>query len=147
MQTALAFGVGLIFGTGLLLAGMSNTAKVLNFFDFAGHWDPSLGLVMGSALTVTAIGYWLVLQRDRPLLAPRFIIPGAKQIDLQLIAGSAVFGVGWGLSGFCPGGLIPALGLGRAEPFIFFAGLLIGLTATRTARSWSHRRRAAPARI
>jgi uncharacterized protein len=145
MRTALAFGIGLIFGTGILLAGMANPAKVLNFFDFAGHWDPSLALVMASALTVTALGYRLVFWRDRPLLAPRFAVPTARQIDPRLIAGSAIFGLGWGLSGFCPGGLIPALGLGRGEPLIVFAGLLIGLMGTRAVRNRESRRRTAAA--
>jgi uncharacterized protein len=145
MQTLLAFGIGLIFGTGILLAGMANPAKVLNFFDFAGHWDPSLALVMASALTVTALGYRLVFWRGRPLLAPRFAVPAAPQIDRPLIAGSAIFGLGWGLSGFCPGGLIPALGLGRGEPLIVFAGLLIGLIGTRAIRNRESRRRTAAA--
>jgi uncharacterized membrane protein YedE/YeeE len=90
---------------------------------------------VGGALLVTAIGYATVFQWRRPALAPAFYVPGARRIDLALIAGSAVFGIGWGLSGFCPGGLIPVLGIGRAEPLIFFAGLLIGLTATRLARA------------
>ena len=135
MRTLLAFAIGLLFGLGLIIAGMTNPAKILNFFDLAGAWDPSLAFVMGAALAVTAIGYRLVFRRGRPLLAARFFVPGAGRIDMPLIAGSAVFGIGWGLSGFCPGGLIPALGLGRAEPFIVFAGLLIGLTATRLWRA------------
>lgn len=145
MQILITFIIGLIFGTGILVGGMANPAKVLNFFDFAGNWDPSLAFVMGGALAVTAIGYWLVFQRDRPVLAPRFNVPAARQIDLQLIAGSAVFGIGWGLSGFCPGGLIPALGVGRAEPVIFFAGLLSGLIGTRLVRAWINKRQTVPA--
>ena len=139
MQVIYAFAIGQVFGLGILISGVANPVKVLNFFDFAGNWDPSLGYVMGSALVVTAIGYKLVLSRKRPVFALRFTIPSAKQIDLQLIGGSIVFGIGWGISGFCPGGLIPALGLGRIEPFIFFAGLLAGLIATRSWRAWRYR--------
>lgn len=135
MQTMLAALIGLIFGLGILVAGMGNPAKVLNFFDVAGTWDPSLALVMGGALAVTAIGYGFVLRWPRPMLAPRFSIPATRTIDAALIAGSAVFGIGWGLSGFCPGGLVPVLGLGRTEPLFFFAGLLAGLTATRIVRA------------
>jgi uncharacterized membrane protein YedE/YeeE len=135
MQALLAFLIGLIFGTGILVSGMGNPAKVLNFFDFAGTWDPSLALVMGGALAVTAIGYRFVLGWPRPLLSPRFHLPVLTKIDTPLIAGSAVFGIGWGLSGFCPGGLVPVLGLGRIEPLLFFAGLIAGLTATRMTRA------------
>lgn len=140
MQIVFAFGIGLIFGLGILISGMANPAKVLNFFDVAGNWDPSLAFVMGGALIVTAIGYGLVLSRKRPVFAPRFNVPAAKHVDLPLIAGSAVFGIGWGLGGFCPGGLVPALGIGRIEPFIFFAGMLGGLIATRSWRAWRHSR-------
>lgn len=145
MKTLLAFGIGLIFGMGILIGGMSNPMKVLNFFDFAGQWDPSLAFVMGGALTVTAIGYRLIWQMDRPVLAAQFQVPAVRRIDLPLIAGSALFGIGWGISGFCPGGLLPALGFGRAEPALFFAGLLIGLTGTRMARAWINQRQAAAA--
>jgi uncharacterized membrane protein YedE/YeeE len=135
MQVISAAIAGLIFGLGILLSGMSNPAKVLNFFDIAGSWDASLAFVMGGAVLVTSIGYALTFQRPRPVFAARFNVPGARHIDLPLIAGSAVFGIGWGLSGFCPGGLIPVLGIGRAEPLIFLAGLLLGLTATRLVRA------------
>lgn len=135
MQIIFAAVIGLIFGLGILISGMGNPAKVLNFFDVAGTWDPSLALVMGGALTVTAIGYGFVLAWPKPVLAPYFSIPAIRTIDAALVVGSAVFGIGWGLSGFCPGGLIPVLGLGRTEPLLFFAGLLAGLIATRIARA------------
>jgi hypothetical protein len=135
MQIISAFIIGVVFGLGILISGMANPAKVLNFFDVAGSWDPSLAFVMGGALAVTAIGYRVVLAWRRPLLAARFNVPSATRIDAALIAGAAIFGVGWGLSGFCPGGLIPVLGLGRGEPLIFFAGLVAGLTGTRLLRA------------
>jgi uncharacterized protein len=134
MQIIVALPIGILFGLGILISGMSNPAKVLNFFDVAGNWDPSLALVMGSALMVTAIGYRLILRKDRPLLADRFSLPTSTRLDPALIGGSAVFGLGWGLTGICPGGLIPVLAIGRVEPLIFFVGLLAGLIATRVVR-------------
>lgn len=131
MQILTALVVGLVFGTGILVSGMANPAKVLNFFDVAGHWDPSLAFVMGGALTVTAIGYRIVLGRGKPVLAERFSLPTARAITTPLIAGSAIFGLGWGLAGFCPGGLLPVLAIGRTEPLIFFAGMIAGLIAAR----------------
>jgi uncharacterized membrane protein YedE/YeeE len=142
MQVISAAIAGLVFGLGILMSGMSNPAKVLNFFDFAGTWDPSLAFVMGGALLVTATGYALAGRFRRPAFAVSFNLPGTRPIDAALIAGAAVFGVGWGLAGFCPGGLIPVLGVGRVEPAIFFAGLVIGLTGARFAR-WRLQARAA----
>ncbi len=133
LRTVFAFAIGLLFGTGIFLAGMANPAKVLNFFDLAGTWDPSLAFVMGGALTVTAIGYRLVFRMPHPLLAQSFSLPTRKDLDTKLVAGSAIFGIGWGIGGFCPGGLVPALGLGRAEPVIMGVGILIGMIAYRAA--------------
>lgn len=126
---------GLVFGLGIVISGMGNPAKVINFFDLAGSWDPSLAFVMASALAVTAVGYRVVFKWKRPIFADGFHIPGVTRIDMPLIAGSAVFGIGWGLSGFCPGGLIPVLGIGRAEPLIFLGALLVGIVGTRVLRS------------
>lgn len=134
MRILSAFAIGLLFGLGILLSGMINPAKVLNFFDVAGTWDPSLAFVMGGALTVTAAGYQLLFRKTRaPVMAPRYLVPTRKDIDLKLIGGAAVFGTGWGLSGFCPGGLVPALGLGQSEPWIAFAAILAGMFAARAA--------------
>ena len=146
MPIILAAAIGLIFGLGILISGMGNPAKVLNFFDVAGSWDPSLAFVMGGALTVTAIGYALVLRWPRPLLAPRFNLPSATAINARLVIGSAVFGIGWGLSGFCPGGLIPVLGIGGIQPLLFLAGLLTGLAGTKFYLARSQGRKAVPAR-
>lgn len=126
-----AFAIGLVFGTGILIAGMANPAKVLNFFDLAGTWDPSLAFVMGGALVVTAIGYRLVFQMPHPVLAGQFSLPNRSDLDRKLLAGSAVFGIGWGLSGFCPGGLIPALGLGQFAPTVTAAGIMAGMLAVK----------------
>lgn len=135
MQRTITAGLaGLVFGTGMALSGMSNPAKVLNFFDFAGNWDPSLALVMAGALLVTAVGYRFVLRRDKPIVEARFHLPTARKLDTPLLAGSAIFGVGWGISGFCPGGAIPALGLAEPSAWIFVGTMLAGIVAARSIR-------------
>ncbi|CAN7600840.1 DUF6691 family protein [Devosia sp. LjRoot3] len=143
-RTLIAGVVGLIFGTGIALSGMANPAKVLNFFDIAGTWDPSLAFVMGGALLVTAIGYRLVFRRAKPVCETKFHVPTNRKPDLPLIAGSAVFGIGWGISGFCPGGAIPALGLGEASAWAFVGAMLVGIFAARSIRL-AHGQRLAPA--
>lgn len=122
-----AAAIGLVFGIGIVVSGMANPAKVLNFFDVFGSWDPSLMLVMGSALTVTFIGYRFVLKRPTPKFDVKFHLPSKRDIDLPLVAGSAVFGIGWGIAGFCPGGAIPALGSGEPAPIIFVAAMAGGI--------------------
>lgn len=128
-----ALAIGLIFGTGIAVSGMANPAKVLNFFDVAGAWDPSLAFVMGGALIVTAIGYAFVLKRPAPVLDRRFHLPTRRDIDMRLVAGSAGFGIGWGIAGFCPGGAIPALGLGHAEAWLFVGSMVAGIVLARLA--------------
>lgn len=129
------FLVGIVFGLGIAISGMADPAKVLNFFDIAGSWDPSLLVVMFSALATTAIGYRLVFRRGQPFLDASFHLPSAGRIDAPLVLGSAVFGVGWGIAGFCPGGAIPALGLGRMEPVIFVLAMGVGIFVARTFRN------------
>lgn len=131
IRTVSAFLIGLVFGTGLLLSGMADPSKVLNFFDVAGSWDPSLAFVMGGALLVAAIGYRLVLSRPAPVLASSFSLPAVTTLDARLLGGAALFGIGWGIAGFCPGGVVPALGLGRIEPFVFAAALVGAIGAVR----------------
>ena len=134
LRTIIAGLIGLVFGTGMAISGMANPAKVLNFFDFAGNWDPSLALVMVGAVLVTAIGYRFVLRRGKPVLETRFHLPTGRKLDLPLLAGSAIFGIGWGISGFCPGGAIPALGLGEQSAWTFVGTMLAGIAAARTVR-------------
>lgn len=134
MRVFSGFIVGLIFGVGIAVSGMINPAKVLNFFDVAGTWDPSLAFVMGGALITTALGYRLVLRRDAPVIEATFQLPTARGIDARLIGGSAVFGVGWGIAGFCPGAAVPALGSGKWEVALFVAALLAGLWVARMIR-------------
>jgi hypothetical protein len=132
MRFAIIYVIGLIFGIGISISGMANPAKVINFFDVAGSWDPSLAFVMGGAVVVTFIGYRLVFRRARPVMDTRFHLPTATRIDARLIGGSALFGVGWGIAGFCPGGALPALGTGRIEVFAFVGALIAGILIART---------------
>lgn len=137
MRFLFVFLIGALFGTGIALSGMANPAKVLNFFDLAGSFDPSLAFVMAGALSVAAPGYALLFRmRQKPLFDQSFRLPGASAIDAKLIGGSAIFGIGWGIAGFCPGASIPALGLGHTSAAIFVAALLVGiLIARRLARA------------
>lgn len=133
MRLLSTFVIGLIFGTGIVLSGMGNPAKVINFFDVAGTWDPSLILVMGGALVTTFVGYRLVLRRPAPVMAPKFYLPTSKVIDARLVGGSALFGVGWGISGFCPGGALPMIGTGNMDVLIFIAAMVAGIAVARLA--------------
>jgi uncharacterized protein len=128
--------LGLVFGVGIAISGMIDPAKIINFFDIAGTWDPSLAFVMAGGLAVSLPGYRLVFGRRRPLFADGFSLPDISNIDASLIGGSALFGLGWGLSGFCPGGAIPALGLGRTEPFLFVGGMVAGMALARGFKSF-----------
>ncbi|MEL6318128.1 MAG: DUF6691 family protein [Pseudomonadota bacterium] len=131
MKLAFAVLSGLIFGTGIAVSGMMDPAKVLNFFDVAGAWDPSLAFVMGGALIVTFVGYRLSWRRGAPLFGGRFQLPTSTAIDRKLVGGSALFGVGWGIAGFCPGAAIPALGTGRWEVALFLAAVVVGFLLRR----------------
>lgn len=144
MKLLSAFAIGLLFGCGILISGMGDPAKVLNFFDVAGTWDPSLAFVMGGALLVTAIGYRLVFRMNTPLLAQGFNLPSRTDLDAKLIGGSAVFGIGWGLSGFCPGGLVPVLGLGM-EPLLTAGAIVAGIFTARWMIALGHRQQPAKA--
>ena len=131
MKQIFALISGLIFGLGLIISGMANPAKVLNFLDLFGSWDPSLAFVMGGALVVAGIGYRLVWRRNAPLFAGRFQVPTGTEIDMKLVGGSALFGIGWGIAGFCPGAAIPALGTGRWEVLLFLAAVIVGFWLRR----------------
>lgn len=132
MQIALSLVAGLIFGLGLVVSGMSDPAKVKNFLDLFGSWDPSLAFVMGGAVAVTAIGYRLAFQRSAPLFDPQFHRPTVTKIDTRLIAGSALFGIGWGLSGFCPGPAVVAIPLLAPGTLAFVPAMLAGMLVART---------------
>ncbi len=130
-RAIIAFLTGLLFGVGLLVSQMTNPAKVVGFLDITGRWDPSLALVMGGAVAVFGVAYWLSRSRHTPLLAPRFVEPEAGSITRQLVVGSALFGVGWGLSGFCPGPAIVSAGFGDSRVWVFVAAMVGGMLVFR----------------
>lgn len=125
--------IGLIFGAGLVISGMADPAKVTNFLDLFGSWDPSLAFVMGGAVVVAFFGYRVVLSRPAPLVGGNFHLPTSTAIDSRLVVGPAIFGLGWGLSGFCPGPALTGLGLGQAGTLAFVPAMLIGMWAARLA--------------
>jgi len=137
MAVLLQFVIGLIFGLGLILSGMANPAKVLNFLDFAairtGAWDASLAFVMAAAIAVTFAGFKLVLRRSRPVFGEKFHLPTREDIDARVIAGPAIFGIGWGLVGFSPGAGIAALAFGLTlwQPWVFVLAMLGGMVLHR----------------
>lgn len=143
MPTLIAFVVGLVFGIGLILAGMTDPAKVLGFLDLAGHWDPSLALVMGGAILVGLAGFRVAGKRSRSLLGDPMHLPSATRIDRRLVLGSLAFGAGWGLAGFCPGPALASLATGGARVALFAGAMLAGMIVyellqrvrSRTARS------------
>ncbi|MBI5927292.1 MAG: YeeE/YedE family protein [Aquabacterium sp.] len=117
---------GAVFGLGLAIAQMTNPLKVLNFLDVAGTWDPSLAFVMGAAVMITLVGFRLVLRRKAPLLGERFHLPTLVHVDRQLLLGSALFGIGWGLTGYCPGPALATLLSGNVEAYLFVPAMLLG---------------------
>lgn len=121
-----AFGAGLLFGLGLWVSGMAVPAKVLGFLDVTGNWDPSLLVVMAGAVGVTLAAFRLVVKRTRPFFAEAFVLPTRKDIDVPLVAGAAIFGLGWGAAGYCPGPAITALSNLTPEIFAFVAAMLAG---------------------
>ncbi|MFW8636468.1 DUF6691 family protein [Cribrihabitans pelagius] len=132
MKQIFALLSGLIFGLGLILSGMANPAKVLNFLDLFGSWDPSLAFVMGGAIAVTAPGFALLTNRlQKPLFDNEFRIP--TRTDPKLLTGAALFGVGWGLGGFCPGPALTALPIGATGTLIFVPFMLAGMWLARNA--------------
>lgn len=130
-----AFAVGLLFGLGLLVSGMPNPAKVLAFLDVTGRWDPSLAFVMAGAVAVSAAGTLVARRRGRPLLASRLEIPTRRDLDPRLIAGAAVFGVGWGLVGLCPGPALTLLTVAPAPAATFVAAMVVGMLLFRLVPS------------
>ena len=138
MSLLIQFLIGLLFGTGLVIAGMSDPAKVLGFLDVAaiasGTWDASLAFVMGGGVIIAAIGYQLVWKMRRPLFDDAFHLPNATTIDPTLVVGPAIFGIGWGLVGFCPGPAITALGTGTWQAVLFCAAMLVGMAVARAVK-------------
>jgi uncharacterized protein len=129
MYALFAFVAGLVFGIGLLVSGMVNPAKVVGFLDLAGRWDPSLALVMVGAIAIGAIGFAIAGGRTTTLLGTPMLLPTARAIDRRLVLGGLLFGVGWGLAGFCPGPALVALGTGHMKAIVFIAAMMAGMLA------------------
>ena len=118
---------GLVFGLGLIISGMANPAKVLGFLDIAGRWDPSLAFVMAVAIAVGLIAFRFANQRSVSFIGIAIKVPAARHIDRRLVVGSAVFGVGWGIAGFCPGPALVALGMDETKAIAFVVAMLLGM--------------------
>ena len=118
---------GLVFGLGLILSGMANPAKVLGFLDLAGAWDPSLALVMGGAIAVGFFAFLIAKRRTVSLIGAAMKLPTATHIDQRLVGGGTLFGIGWGIAGFCPGPGLVALGMGEPKALVFVAAMLAGM--------------------
>ena len=127
MQTLVALLVGLLFGIGLIVSGMTDPAKVIGFLDLAGKWDPSLAFVMGGAILVGLFAFRFAAGRTRSLLGAVMRLPTASQIDRRLVLGSLAFGAGWGLAGFCPGPALASLANGNPKTWVFGAAMLAGM--------------------
>jgi uncharacterized membrane protein YedE/YeeE len=127
MQTLIALCIGLLFGSGLIVSGMTDPSKVLGFLDLAGRWDPSLALVMGGAILVAWPAFRFAAGRERALLGQAMRLPTATRIDRRLVLGSVTFGIGWGLAGYCPGPALASLAGGGGGPLIFVAAMLAGM--------------------
>ena len=134
-ETITGLVTGFIFGLGLCLSRMTDPAVVQGFLDIAGAWDPTLLFVIGGGVAVAFVGYRYVLQRKQPLWASKFSPPPAGTVDASLLSGSAIFGVGWGLSGYCPGPAVVSLASGRRVVLLFVVAMVIGMIAVRWMRT------------
>ena len=138
MNIVITFACGLLFGLGLMVSGMSDPGKVLGFLDLAGNWDPSLMLVMAGAIPVAMVAFYLAKGRQASLLNESLHLPVARKIDGRLIAGSALFGVGWGLAGICPGPAFVLLGSGAENSLVFMLALWGGMLLFELQQRLSH---------
>lgn len=141
MKSAVAGLAGLLFGLGLILGGMTQPAVVLGFLDIFGLWNPRLLFVMGGAVLTTMIGYRLVLSRSRPWLETTFHLPDTQRIDLRLVKGAALFGIGWGVAGYCPGPALVSLGSGALSVWLLVAAMVTGWWLAGRLTSGASRRR------
>jgi uncharacterized membrane protein YedE/YeeE len=134
LRNLAALASGVVFGLGLSLAQMTNPDKVLNFLDISGLWDPSLLLVLGGAVVLSTLGYTLVFKRGAPVWDSLFHLPLPKSIDKPLVIGSALFGIGWGISGYCPGPAIASIGFGNPEALWVVPSIIAGGALQRWSR-------------
>jgi uncharacterized membrane protein YedE/YeeE len=140
---AIPFAAGALFAAGLLVGGMTQPQKVVQFLDVGGAWDPSLAFVMAGAIAVHAPAYLWARRRSAPWAGGAFSLPTRRDIDLPLVAGAALFGLGWGLAGYCPGPAVTALATGRSDVVLVVASMVAGMAAHR---AWERRRAAPPPR-
>jgi len=143
MYAVYAFVAGLVFGIGLIVSGMYSPVKVLGFLDLAGKWDPSLAFVMAGAIAVAVVAFTIAGRRTTTLIGGPMHMPTARDIDARLVGGSLLFGIGWGLAGFCPGPALVALGTGHVKAFMFVVSMLAGMGIYEFIE---HRRAAAESR-
>ncbi|MDX9842555.1 MAG: YeeE/YedE family protein [Aquabacterium sp.] len=136
MQPLVSLVAGVVFGLGLAIAEMTNPLKVLDFLDLAGAWDPSLAFVMGGAVLVTLLAFRFILRRAVPFYGERFHLPTLTQVDRKLLVGAALFGIGWGLVGYCPGPALATVLSGNTESWLFVPAMLVGGALQR----WQRRR-------
>jgi uncharacterized membrane protein YedE/YeeE len=134
-----AFVAGALFATGLVVSGMTRPDKVLAFLDVLGHWDASLLLVMAGAIAVHALAYRLVLRRGSPLFDVRFHVPARRDIDLRILLGAAIFGIGWGIAGYCPGPALVSAAGGAVAPVVFVLAMAAGMLLEPPTRAWRRR--------
>ena len=146
MNRIASFAAGLLFGLGLVLSGMADPGKVLGFLDLAGAWDPSLAFVMAGAVAVGAVAFAVARRRTVSLLGADMKLPTERRIDRRLLGGSLLFGVGWGIAGFCPGPALVALGMGEAKALVFVVAMLAGMAVYEGLEAADRRRVNAPAR-
>jgi len=146
MNAASAFLAGLIFGVGLIVSGMADPGKVLGFLDIAGNWDPSLAFVMAGAILVGFFAFALARRRAKTFLGAALQLPQRRDIDRRLIAGSVVFGIGWGLAGYCPGPALVSFGSGQPKAALFVAAMLLGMLVYTALERLIHARRSPPLR-
>ena len=143
IDTLSAFLVGLIFGIGLIFGGMTDPAKVVGFLDIGGNWDPSLAFVMGGAILVGVVAFRFARQRTSSFIGGAMHLPTSSDIDRRLVIGSLLFGVGWGMAGFCPGPALTSLGTGNPKAVIFVLAMVVGMALFEFAdRFWHQPRRA-----
>ncbi|MBJ9694871.1 DUF6691 family protein [Burkholderia cenocepacia] len=136
MQAGFAFLAGLLFGVGLIVSGMADPQKVLGFLDLAGHWDPSLAFVMAGATGVAVFEFAWAKRRTRSWLGLPMQLPVVRTITVRLVAGSAAFGIGWGIAGFCPGPAIVSIGFGSAKGIGFVVAMLAGMALFEWIERW-----------
>lgn len=136
---------GLVFGLGLIVSGMANPAKVLGFLDLAGRWDPSLALVMAGAIAVGVVSFAIARGRTLSILGAEMMLPTSRRIDRRLVGGGLVFGIGWGIAGFCPGPALVALGMGQGKAAVFVLAMLAGMGLFELLERHGQTGKAAPA--